>query len=238
MKLALEDQSKVLKLHQNIESAPSRNVHSFSTPLVPEILGKSVNLLLDNASRSRIYFETSIGYEPKEPDSNQLNRGIDIRREYWIKQDGVWQTADESTELKRGQIVHVDIYLNIRDDRSFVVVDDPVPGALEPINSQPVIAATHETRREKALQVAVAEEIGKSRFKSIGYGRLGFYQNDLNLDSVRFYSDFVGPGNYLLTWVGQVIATGDFHARQTHAEAMYTPEVYGKSKALKLRVGD
>ena len=36
--------------------------------------------------------------------------------------------------IKRGELVRVDLFVSLPTPRHFVVVDDPVPGGLEPVN--------------------------------------------------------------------------------------------------------
>ena len=39
-------------------------------------------------------------------------------------------------QIKTGELVKVDLYVSIPAPRYFVVVDDPVPGGLEPVNRE------------------------------------------------------------------------------------------------------
>ena len=55
--------------------------------------------------------------------------------------------------ITRGEVVRVDLYLDLPAARNFVVVDDPVPGGLEPVNRN---LATASVQREPELFRAFA----------------------------------------------------------------------------------
>jgi alpha-2-macroglobulin len=67
--------------------------------------------------------------------------------------------------------------------------------------------------------------------------RWSFYHQELRHDSARFYSDYLPPGNYHLSYAAQAIASGSFSALPTMAQEMYEPDVYGKTPGLTLNVG-
>ena len=55
-------------------------------------------------------------------------------------------------------------------------------------------------------------------------------------DSARFYSDYLPAGRYLLSYVAQVIAPGEFTVLPLYAEEMYDPDVFGQGLPGALRV--
>ena len=57
--------------------------------------------------------------------------------------------------------------------------------------------------------------------------RWSFYHKELRHDSARFYSDYLSPGNYHLSYLAQAVATGTFSAPPTRAEEMYDTDVFG-----------
>ncbi|MDH5694224.1 MAG: hypothetical protein OEZ47_14090, partial [Gammaproteobacteria bacterium] len=66
----------------------------------------------------------------------------------------------------------------------------------------------------------------------------GFYHRELRHDSTRFYSDYLTPGNHVLSYTAQAIAEGDFSVMPLHVEEMYDPDVYGKGLAARLNVDE
>ena len=211
--LSLKNGRRLINMRRKSVGGRNSNSYVFSTSLKPNYLDQIGEFEITKNGRGRIYYEASLRYEPTEFSHEKENRGIDIRRIYWIQDGKDWIQVNETTPLFRGQIVHVDVYLHVRDPRSYVVVDDPVPGALEPINTQLANAPTQGVRRDRSLDEAVKRATGIEEINVRGRFRRGFYHRELNHDSVRFYSDHLNSGTYLLKWTGQVIATGDFIAR-------------------------
>jgi uncharacterized protein YfaS (alpha-2-macroglobulin family) len=72
----------------------------------------------------------------------------------------------------------------------------------------------------------------------MGYdiSRWSFYRQEIRHDSVRFYSDYLTPGNYHLSYTAQAIAEGEFKSMPVLAEEMYDPDVYGKGTEAELRI--
>lgn len=218
------------------EAAISKpGIVAFSTALEPSHLGREGKLVLNQDGGSRIYYAATLQYEPSNASQDAEHHGIDISKSYWLKTRDAWREIDSSTELNRGDLVRVSLRVDVRDSLDFVIVDDPVPGALEPID--PRLATTN-----------IGEVVGEFWFYDVlhdatsdlwstwGFLRRGFYRRELRHDSVKFVSDFLSSGTHRMQWTGRVISTGDFLARPAHAESMYAPEIYGKSTAQRLQV--
>jgi uncharacterized protein YfaS (alpha-2-macroglobulin family) len=137
-------------------------------------------------------------------------------------------------KIKTGELVRVDLYVSLPAPRYFVVVDDPVPGGLEPVNRD--LATASE------VDANATEGYGKDslwftddEWEEYG-GWASFYHKELRHHAAIFYSDYLSPGNYHLSYVAQAIAPGKFSVMATHAEEMYDPEVFGKGIPAILKV--
>ena len=71
---------------------------------------------------------------PDVPQPEDLRPDMELRREYAVQRQGAWQKLDGEIAVRRGELVRVDLFLSLPAARNFVVVDDPVPGGLEPVN--------------------------------------------------------------------------------------------------------
>ena len=47
-----------------------------------------------------------------------------------------WHLLDHSVHIQTGELVRIDLYVRLPAARNFVVVDDPVPGGLEPVSRE------------------------------------------------------------------------------------------------------
>jgi len=198
--------------------------------------GRKAAVTLRKEGEGRLYYDTMLSYEPARMNSDSVNAGIEIHREYSVERDGKWVLAQNPLEVKTGDLVRVDLFVSLPSERYFVVVNDPVPGGLEPVNRD--LATTSELDAQKG-EPGFAPESFRSRYNdwsSFGLSRWSFYHKELRHDSARFYSERLGAGHYYLSYTAQAIAPGEFTALPARAEEMYEPDVYGKSSPVVLKV--
>ena len=236
VQFALGEQLETLSANLPSSGQPQGELILFDTPLRPNFLGKQGRVLFDQPENARFYYKTTLKYEPNAIQTDRENYGIDIRKTYWVKKEDDWVELDGSALLTRGDVVHVGLYLDIRDQRDFVIVDDPVPGALEPINTTLAKTNDRELDPTRELFGTLVPQGIDGVWNTLGSSRWCFYRREIRHDSVRFMSDFLPPGRYRLYWSGRVISTGEFIARPAHAEAMYSPEIYGNTRPQRISV--
>ena len=209
---------------------------TFSDPMRKSSPGLKTEVRIEKQGPGRLYYGTRLQYAPTEDNASRINAGIEIRREYTVERDGRWMLLDSPMQIKRGELVRVDLFLSLPTLRHFVVVDDPVPGGLEPVNTD--------------LATASGIDAAKGAFKAADgswwfhysdwsyYGRYGysFYHKELRHHAARFYADYLPAGNYHLSYTAQAIAEGRFSVMPVYAEEMYDPEVFGKGLPATLGV--
>ena len=211
---------------------------TLSLPILPEHPGKSAQIHVSREGEGRLYYTARLMYSPLETSAERVNAGIDVRREYSVKRDGEWTLLESGEAIRRGDLVRVDLFVNLPAARNFVVVDDPVPGGLEPVNRDLATASGVDAEQG---DFKAADDSWWYDFDDWTYFRAqrwSFYHRELRHDSVRFYSDYLPPGRYHLSYTAQAIAAGDYQVRPTHAGEMYDLDIYGKSAPLRLEVGD
>jgi len=208
----------------------------FSTPITEQHPGRTAEIRIIREGDGRLYYAARVAYSPMIDNTERINAGIDIRREYSVRRDGQWVMLDDPAIVSRGELVRVDLFIDLAAARNFVVVDDHVPGGLEPVN------------RDLATHSEVDAELGDFRaaggswwFKfsdwvSYDEARWSFYHREIRHDAVRFYADYLPPGRYHLSYPAQAVATGSFTARPGHAGEMYDIDIYGRTLPLTLNV--
>jgi uncharacterized protein YfaS (alpha-2-macroglobulin family) len=207
-------------------------------PMRAADVGAKQNVHLEAHGSGRLYYTLRLAYAPLRIDPNPVNAGIELRREYSIRRDGRWQLLESPLQVQRGELLRVDLYLSLPTARHFVVVDDPVPGGLEPVNRQLATASTVDADAGGFQAAGGSWYLQYSDWIGYNVSRWSFYHQELRHDAARFYSDYLPPGNYHLSYTAQVIADGEFSAPPAHAEEMYDPDVFGKGHPAVLRVGD
>ena len=171
---------------------------------------RSGEVKITKEGTGRVYYTTLLGLKFKDLPQTPRNDGIEVSRTYEVSRGGAWEPLSNALTLKKGELVRVSLTVTTPAPKNFIVVDDPLPGALEPVNSE----------------LATASRIGVSADEDHqSYGV--FYHRELRNDFVRFYSEYVPQGTYHLSYVAQAIAPGSFVALPTHAEMMYQPDVRG-----------
>lgn len=198
--------------------------------------GRKAQLQVEKVGMGRLYYSTRLAYSPAYLNLDAVNAGIEVHREYSVKRDGKWLLQSDGINLRTGEVVKVDLYVSLPAERNFVVVSDPVPGGLEPVNKD---LATTSLQDAATGEDAVAEGSYRNTFsdwKEDTFGRSSFYHRELRHDAVRFYSERLAPGRYHLSYTAQAIASGQFQILPLHAEEMYAPDVYGNGIPARLSV--
>jgi uncharacterized protein YfaS (alpha-2-macroglobulin family) len=193
-------------------------------------------LTVERSGAGRLYYSARMTYAPTDDAAFEKNAGVDLHKEMSVQRNGQWVLLTSPATVKRGELVRVDLYLSLPTGRNFLVVDDPVAGGLEPVNRD-LANASRVDAAAGDFQAA-----GGSiwfRFNDwVGYGvsRWSFYHQELRHDSVRFYSEYLPPGNYHLSYAATAIAEGEFGSAPARAVEMYDPDVYGSSLPATLKV--
>ena len=232
VKATLDSQELGVAKLEGVAATPVTLTHEIAATDV----GRDAKLSIEREGEGRLYYATRLSYAPVDGVTEPVNSGIELRREYSIERDGKRVLLGNDAKIKRGDLVRVDIYMSLPAARNFVVVNDPVPGGLEPVNRD--LATTSIVDADKA-EITPPEGSWVTRFSDwleYAAGYWSFYHQEMRDDSVRFYSDYLRPGNYHLSYVAQAVATGEFTHRATKAEEMYDPDVFGYGAAGRLTV--
>ncbi|HEX2768672.1 MAG TPA: hypothetical protein VHN12_05270, partial [Geobacteraceae bacterium] len=208
----------------------------FERPLRPDDPGKQGVIKIERSGKGRLYYAARLFYAPKELRKDEINAGIELCREYSVERDGKWTLLASPMRIRVGELVRVDLYLSLRAARNFVVVDDPVPGGVEPVNRDLATASTVDADKGEVKRPKGSFWFRHNDWIDFGFSYGNFYHKELRHHAARFYSEYLPAGNYHLSYVAQSIAPGEFIVGPSHAEEMYDPDVFGKSAPAWLRV--
>ncbi len=208
----------------------------FARPLGKGDPGRTAALKLERTGSGRLYYAARLSYSPLELKRESINAGIEVQREYSVERNGRWVLLQSPLRIKTGELVKVDLYVSLPAARNFVVVDDPVPGGLEPVNRDLATASTVDAAKAQHKHADGAFWFRHGDWREYGFSRWSFYHKELRHHAARFYSEYLPAGRYHLSYVAQAIAPGEFSVLPTHAEEMYDPDVYGKAVPAVLQV--
>lgn len=208
-----------------------------SSVLGSDLHGRSGTLQLTKNGDGRFYYDFTFRYHPRDEKEERINAGFSIRREYQVEREGKWHTLSSPEHLSRGDVVKVDLFVTVPTIRHHVVVEDMVPGGLEPVD--PNLATSTITNYRDSLFYSESSFWNtQSHWIPFGCTRVCFNKRELAHEYVRFHAEFLNPGNYILSWVGQAIATGEFTIPAAIVSETYAPNIYGQSLSSRLFVQD
>lgn len=247
-----ENEKPAMNIEVTVDNAPlgkaafddlRDQAETLSLPLTGDMLGKQQTVSITKTGTGRLYHTTRLAYAPLDESAERINAGLDIRREYSVERNGQWILLDSNdpyaarnAQIQRGELVRVDLYLSLPTARNFVVVADPVPGGLEPVNRDLATTSAVDADKGDRPMAGGAWWFQFSDWITYNASRWSFYHREIKHDTVRFYSDYLPAGNYHLSYTAQAIASGAFARQPTHAEEMYDPDIFGKSRPGRLIV--
>ncbi len=205
-------------------------------PIAQGDAGRKASVAITREGDGRLYYATRLRYASKAGFDSAVNAGMTVKREYSVKRDGKWVLLEPPFTLARGEVVRVDLYLSIPAARNFVVVDDPLPGGLETVNTDLATASTVDDGEAAFDAAGGSWWFNYSDWREYAHSRWSFYHRELRHDAARFYADWLPAGNYHLSYAAQAVAEGDFAMLPVGASEMYDPDVYGRGVAGELKV--
>ncbi len=127
-------------------------------------------------------------------------------------------------EIAAGQLVKVQVTVEILENVGYVMVEDYLPGGLEALNERlntTSYAAEDEYVRER------------DRFRWIEYG---YNHKEVRDDRVTFFVTEMGSGTHTYTYLARATRAGRFVALPAQVSSMYDPTIWGRSASGTLRI--
>ena len=150
------------------------------------------------------------------------SQGLQVSREIQPLDDRgqpLGGVTGSTATLRAGQLVRVTLRLTSPTVRSYVVVDDGLPAGLEALN------AAFDTTPDAARTQA-----GQDRW----WG--SFNHTEIRDDRVLLFADRLLAGAHSYTYLARATTPGVFVHPPAQAEAMYSPEVMGRTATGRLTV--
>jgi alpha-2-macroglobulin len=146
--------------------------------------------------------------EVKKDGGAAATNGFTVRREYTDS------AGKPLTSAPAGSLVNVRVLVEVAKDQAWVALVDPLPAGLEVVN--PKLAAGGGSAPSNQPQPKWWQE-------------LTWDNQELRDDRVQWFADRVRAGSYALTYQARATTDGTFLALPAHAEAMYEPEINGRT---------
>ena len=146
-----------------------------------------------------------------------VNKGYGITRTYQkLMPNG---EAVELSDLRVGDMVVVNLDIEINGGDRYLAINDPLPAVFEAINPE---FDTQNSRDADHLPEGIQDWFCDHR--------------ELRSDRALFFTDYApSKGKFRLRYLARAIAEGETIAPPARIEAMYSPENYGLSATEKIR---
>jgi len=179
--------------------------------------GEQIRLKLQKEGKGIMYYNTRLTYRPAGILS-PIDRGFEVRKVF-LDQEGHPVAPDQ---LKAGENYIMELKVTTNKERSFVVVNDPLPAGFKVVNPR--------FRTQADLAVSNMEEGEAFRY----WG--DFYHSQYYFDRVELFADFLTAGTH--TWKYLVIAanSGEYQLPATLVLQMYNPEVFGRNADQRVKI--
>jgi uncharacterized protein YfaS (alpha-2-macroglobulin family) len=179
-----------------------------------------------------VWFFATVYEVPKEKPVDPVYRGLIVERWY----ENI-DTKQPITSVQEGELVRVRVRINVDAERHFVVLDDPLPAGLEPVDLSlrtvaPLGSAFPDYRPE------YQSEGGQGWW----YGSWDsgvwspFDHRELRDDRVLWSASVLWPGTYTASYIARATTAGTFVVPPAHAEEMYNPGVNGRTGGITFTV--
>ncbi|MDD2695954.1 MAG: alpha-2-macroglobulin family protein, partial [Anaerolineales bacterium] len=183
---------------------------------VNELLREQANKVafVKGAGSGNLYYTAYMDVSLPVEQVQALDRGIVVSRNYY--------TNDEQNELAEeahvGEVLVARITLVVPHDLHYVVVDDPLPAGLEPIDQSLKTSPQNETPNQYSWK-----DLATS-----GWGWWYFDHVELRDEKVTLSADYLPAGTYVYSYLVQVMTPGEFKTIPPTAQEFYFPDVYGR----------
>jgi uncharacterized protein YfaS (alpha-2-macroglobulin family) len=220
-----------------------RESNSKSTVAEVQLNGKSIiNELLTNAPAATfvpmssavngpleiksdgglVYYETRLSYATKMMPPR--DEGFTVVRSYRMLEG-----SGSTSGVTPGALVRVDLRIVTPIQRTDVVVHDPLPAGLEPV----------DTSFETSASV-VTEEGGSTGGNSSNANWSAWVFNHRELDdaSMTLFADVMPAGVHTYSYLARATTPGVYSMPAATAKEMYRPEIFGRTKQGIFIVGE
>jgi uncharacterized protein YfaS (alpha-2-macroglobulin family) len=193
-----------------------------------------VSFTRDFSKPGRLYYTLDLRYVTPAKEIDALNRGFAISHRYSALEDA----SKPITGAKLGDTVRVTLTVVVASDHDYVVVEDPLPSGLEPIdarlrNVDPALKAKLDVDREAA---APRQPSGGYYAPWYRWYYSPWEQVDQRDDRVVLSASRLTKGVYEYVYYARATTPGNFFVAPAHASETYFPEVFGRSDSTRFTV--
>ena len=194
--------------------------------LAKTVVSDTRDLEVARTGAGRVYYTSRLQYLAPEPP-NAVDRGFHVDRTFAVFAPN-GPTSPAATSFRVGDVIRVTVDVMFPAEGKFVVVDDRLPAGVEPIDESLSTTALDLARE------ATTTSTGQSGFAWWRFG--GFDHVEKHDDRVLAFATRLTAGRHEFSYLVRATTAGTFAAAGARAEAMYAPEVTGRSAAAVITI--
>jgi|GEM_PF-2535415 len=179
--------------------------------------GGAVPLVMERSGTGALYYTAGIHYRESSVGRPAEESALTLTR--------AWESPDGKGTLTSGDLVVVRLTLVAPEALDHLVLSDPLPAGLEPVQLDFRTSTLEAGRRLEARK-----RPGRS-----GFGLHASF-TEVRDREVRAYFDHLSPGVHEFRYLARAVTPGLFGAPRARAELMYHPEVAAFTDGPTLRI--
>jgi uncharacterized protein YfaS (alpha-2-macroglobulin family) len=190
---------------------------------------------LRDGKAGMLSYTAVLRYAPAEMPRNALERGLVVQR--WIEPYG---GGGQLRSVRAGELVRIKVRVGTPSARTNVALEIPLPAGLEAVDTS--LATTARLSRGEPSADTETDEMEDAQKAGVPPWVLGFWNpfnhTELRDDRALFFSNELPPGVHTASVVARATTPGEYLLVPARAEAMYAPEVFGRSDGSTFQVLD
>ena len=188
--------------------------------------GSARDLTVTRDGDGTLFYGARLTYAPDVATLAARDEGFHLQRQYAALTDG--QAAAAATTFNAGDLVRVTLSLDLPKERRFVAVTDPVPAGFEPVESWFATTARDVVKTED-------EDSGNVSWQDV-WRRGTFDHVERHDDQVLLFATRLSEGHHEFSYVVRATTSGSFQIAPARVEAMYEPEIFGRTATQNVEV--
>jgi len=221
-------------------SMSGRSTRSKGESIPAARLPASSLLTFQKQGKGTLFYEARLKYARRSLPATPLDRGLfvqkTLRRVAPAEIERALGTLPDRSEARftAGDLVLADLVVVTPSPREYVVIDDPLPAGFEAVDARLATTAAW-------LRVPGSDDecLDCDSDDALAHGRAflsSWFRREIRDDRVLFFVDHMAAGMYRYRYLARATTIGSFVQPPAKAEAMYTPEVFGRTAAGRIDV--
>lgn len=176
-------------------------------------------LIVRTEGETPVYFDLSTRYDLLQSEIEAAGN-IQVKRRYLEP-----KTNAQIENFQAGQLVKVEVEIDVPENAFFLAVEDHLPGGLEALNEG--LSATSD--------VSIGMW-GYEEYLPFYWQEYGYNYKEIRGDRVVFFITSFSRGSHTFRYYARATTPGQFTALPAQAYAMYDADLWGRSESVSFQI--